>query len=59
MLVAGYETQFNDALRYWRTRFVVIPTDEPPMTTTGPLGEKLNEEELHIFCYVMHGLWSV
>ena len=30
MLVAGYEQQFNESLRYWRTRFVVIPTLEPP-----------------------------
>ncbi|KAI0686452.1 hypothetical protein BC835DRAFT_1420375 [Cytidiella melzeri] len=48
MLVAGYESQFNDALRYWRTRFVVIPTYEPPMTTTGPLGEKLDDEEIRL-----------
>ena len=48
MLVAGYETQFNDALRYWRTRFVVIPTDEPPLTTSGPLGEKLDDEEVRL-----------
>lgn len=48
MLVAGYETQFNDVLRYWRTRFVVIPTDEPPTSTAGPSGEKLNDEEIRL-----------
>ncbi|OCH92225.1 hypothetical protein OBBRIDRAFT_464550 [Obba rivulosa] len=48
MLVAGYETQFNDSLRYWRTRFVVIPTDESPSINTGPSGEKLNDEEVRL-----------
>lgn len=47
MLVAGYENQFNESLRYWRTRFVVIPTDEPPtLTTVG--SEKLNDEEIRL-----------
>ncbi|KAH9950328.1 hypothetical protein B0H21DRAFT_567129 [Amylocystis lapponica] len=48
MLVAGYENQFNDSLRYWRTRFVVIPTDEPPLTQNGPTGEKLDDEEVRL-----------
>ncbi|KDQ61245.1 hypothetical protein JAAARDRAFT_204979 [Jaapia argillacea MUCL 33604] len=48
MLIAGYEHQFLDTLRYWRTRFVVIPTDEPPMINTGPSGEKLNDEEARL-----------
>lgn len=48
MLVAGYEHIFNESLRYWRTRFVVIPTAEPPASTTGPSGEKLNDEEMRI-----------
>ncbi|EIN07073.1 hypothetical protein PUNSTDRAFT_114572 [Punctularia strigosozonata HHB-11173 SS5] len=48
MLVAGYEPQFHESLRYWRTRFVVIPTAEPPSITTGPSGEKLNEEEVRL-----------
>ncbi|KAJ3558430.1 hypothetical protein NM688_g932 [Phlebia brevispora] len=47
MLVAGYENQFNESLRYWRTRFVVIPTDESPtLTTIG--SEKLNDEEIRL-----------
>ena len=47
MLVAGYESQFSESLRYWRTRFVVIPTDEPPtLTTIG--SEKLNDEEIRL-----------
>ncbi|KAJ7069707.1 hypothetical protein C8F01DRAFT_1245893 [Mycena amicta] len=48
MLVAGYEHQFNESLRYWRTRFVVIPTTDPPSSDIGPSGEKLNDEEKRI-----------
>lgn len=50
MLVAGYEQQFNESLRYWRTRFVVIPTLESP-TYNGSIGgggDRLNEEEIRI-----------
>jgi hypothetical protein len=48
MLVAGYEHNFNESLRYWRTRCIVIPSVEPPTSFTGPSGEKLNEEEMRI-----------
>jgi len=48
MLVAGYEHIFNESLRYWRTRFVVIPTAERPHVTIGPSGEHLNDEEARI-----------
>ncbi|KAF9014224.1 hypothetical protein BDQ17DRAFT_1386700 [Cyathus striatus] len=48
MLVAGYEHNFNESLRYWRTRFIVIPTAESPAVNTGPSGEKLNDEEIRI-----------
>ncbi|TFK36407.1 hypothetical protein BDQ12DRAFT_736999 [Crucibulum laeve] len=48
MLVAGYEHNFNESLRYWRTRFVIIPTDESPQVNVGPSGEKLNDEEARI-----------
>ncbi|KAG8906511.1 vacuolar membrane-associated protein iml1 [Tulasnella sp. 403] len=30
MLVAGYEHDLAETLRYWRTRFVVIPSEQPP-----------------------------
>jgi DEP domain-containing protein 5 len=46
MLVAGYEQQFNESLRYWRTRFIVIPTTEP--AHHGITNDKLNEEEIRI-----------
>ncbi|KIL67100.1 hypothetical protein M378DRAFT_74252 [Amanita muscaria Koide BX008] len=48
MLVAGYEQNFNESMRYWRTRFILIPTTEPPMVTIGPAGEKLNDEEVRL-----------
>jgi hypothetical protein len=48
MLVAGYEHHLHDSLRYWRTRFIVIPTGETPALSTGPTGEPLNEEEIRI-----------
>ncbi|KAI0273508.1 hypothetical protein BC834DRAFT_854125 [Gloeopeniophorella convolvens] len=51
MLVAGYEQQFNESLRYWRTRFVVIPTLESPTYSSigpGSSGDRLNEEEIRI-----------
>ena len=48
MLVAGYENKFAESLRYWRTRFVVIPTDESPHASVAPGGEKLNEEETRL-----------
>ncbi|KAG6868803.1 hypothetical protein C0993_010099 [Termitomyces sp. T159_Od127] len=48
MLVAGYEHNFNESLRYWRTRFIVIPSSEDPQPVSGPNGEKLNEEEIRI-----------
>lgn len=48
MLVAGYEHQFNESLRYWRTRFVVIPSIDSPQVNTGPSGENLDYEEIHL-----------
>jgi DEP domain-containing protein 5 len=48
MLVAGYEQQFSESLRYWRTRFVVIPSAEPPPPHTGTSGEKLDDEEIRM-----------
>ncbi|KAL6301620.1 hypothetical protein BKA93DRAFT_738346 [Sparassis latifolia] len=48
MLVAGYENQFSESLRYWRTRFVVIPTDETQFNNVGPMGEKMNDEEVRL-----------
>ncbi|KAG5644049.1 hypothetical protein DXG03_009201 [Asterophora parasitica] len=48
MLVAGYEHHFNESLRYWRTRFIVIPSAEDPVPATGTNGDKLDIEETRI-----------
>jgi hypothetical protein len=48
MLVGGYEHQFNESLRYWRTRFVVIPADVPSATSVVPHGERLDDEEIRL-----------
>jgi DEP domain-containing protein 5 len=48
MLVAGYEHQFNESLKYWRTRFIVIPVDVPSTTNVAPPGESLNDEEIRL-----------
>lgn len=49
LLVAGYNYhQFNDSYRYWRTRFIVIPTIDAPQPMFGASGEKLNDEETRL-----------
>jgi hypothetical protein len=47
-LISGVEDELTDALRYWRTRFLLIPSDQPQPTMTAPTGEPLREEEIHI-----------
>jgi len=48
MLIAGYENQLHESLRYWRTRFIVIPSADSPLTNVGPTDEKLNDEEIRL-----------
>ena len=48
MLIAGYENQLHESLRYWRTRFIVIPSTDSPVTNIGPNGEKLDDEEVRL-----------
>jgi hypothetical protein len=49
MLVAGYEQHFSESVRYWRSRFIVIPRDGPPQAANvGPSSETLDEEEMQI-----------
>ena len=48
MLIAGYESQLHESLRYWRTRFIVIPSAGSPLTNIGPTGEKLDDEEIRL-----------
>ncbi|KAI5450651.1 vacuolar membrane-associated protein iml1 [Naganishia albida] len=47
-LISGVEDELTDALRYWRTRFLLIPSGQPQPTMTAPTGEPLREEEIHI-----------
>jgi hypothetical protein len=53
-LVAGYERDLSDALRYWRTRYLVIPSEEsPPVPFSAPRGsagegDTLDEEEIRL-----------
>ncbi|KAG9101602.1 vacuolar membrane-associated protein iml1 [Ceratobasidium sp. UAMH 11750] len=48
-LVAGYERDLSDALRYWRTRYLVIPSEDPPPTPFyAPRGDTLDEEEIRL-----------
>jgi hypothetical protein len=46
-LVAGYQEELTDNLRFWRARFIVIPRETLPtnITLTGALHEHLDEEE--------------
>ncbi|QRW01824.1 vacuolar membrane-associated protein IML1 [Ceratobasidium sp. AG-Ba] len=47
-LVAGYERDLSDALRYWRTRYLVIPSEDPPPLYSAPRGDSLDEEEIRM-----------
>ncbi len=47
MLVAGYEHDLAESLRYWRTRFLVIPSEQPP-TFAQLSGESLTDEEIRL-----------
>ncbi|GJJ12397.1 hypothetical protein Clacol_006639 [Clathrus columnatus] len=48
MVVAGYEQQFGSSSRFWRTRFLVIPTEESPQPIHGSSSEVLSEEEIRL-----------
>lgn len=49
-LVAGHaeDDSFIEGLRFWRTRFVVVPSEPSPPTMTGTSGEKLSDEEVRL-----------
>jgi DEP domain-containing protein 5 len=48
MLSFGYEQQFNESLRYWRTRFIVIPSEEKPEQRVPRGGKPLSDEEIRL-----------
>ncbi len=47
-LVTGKVHSFTDDLRYWRTRFILFPSDVAPAERSGPDGKPLKLEELYI-----------
>ena len=49
-LVAGYQDELIESLRFWRTRFILIPTEATPQSNAflNPLDEKLTDEELRL-----------
>lgn len=49
-LIAGYsdDEEFGDATKYWRTRFVVVPSEGSPPVMKGSNGEDLSDEEVRL-----------
>ncbi|KZT34721.1 hypothetical protein SISSUDRAFT_1072030 [Sistotremastrum suecicum HHB10207 ss-3] len=53
MLVAGYDRSLSENLKYWRTRFIVLPAYEPQESTAissanGQSSDKLSPEEIRL-----------
>lgn len=48
-LIAGYvDEKFVESLRYWRTRFVLVPSAGSPPPMKAPTGEDLDDEEIRL-----------
>ena len=47
-IIAGYEDSFTESLRYWRARFVLVPSEGPPPAMTASTGERLSDEEVRL-----------
>lgn len=49
-LIAGYsdDEEFGSATKYWRTRFVVVPSEGSPPAMKGSNGEELSDEEVRL-----------
>ncbi|PWN42538.1 hypothetical protein IE81DRAFT_313369 [Ceraceosorus guamensis] len=49
-IISGHaeEEKFIDGLRYWRARFVVVPTEGPAPTMRAASGEQLDDEEVRL-----------
>lgn len=49
-VIAGHsdEESFTESTRYWRTRFVVVPSEGSPQILRGPSGEELSDEEVRL-----------
>jgi hypothetical protein len=48
MLAFGYERQFSESLRYWRTRFIIIPSEETPEPRMPKGGKVHTDEEIRL-----------
>ncbi|KAJ1555271.1 vacuolar membrane-associated protein iml1 [Nowakowskiella sp. JEL0078] len=56
-LISGHENDMNESLRFWRTRFLLIPLDNAALAQinsydVNPSNEALDEEELRIAGFV-------
>lgn len=47
-LISGYQDQMTDALRFWRTRYLVIPMETPPISAGNSPDDTLDDEEERI-----------
>lgn len=49
-LISGYQEEMTESLRFWRTRFLLIPMENVPHSNTllNPSNENLDEEELRL-----------
>ncbi|RKO93162.1 hypothetical protein BDK51DRAFT_18831, partial [Blyttiomyces helicus] len=49
-LISGYQDEMTDALRFWRTRFLLVPMETIPQSNSlmNPSNENLDEEELRL-----------
>lgn len=47
-LIAGYEDTLIESLRYWRARFVLVPSAEPVPALAAATGEGLSDEEVRL-----------
>lgn len=47
-LIAGYEESLTEATRYWRARFVLVPSEGSPPAMSASTGEKLSDEEVRL-----------
>lgn len=48
--ITGYQRDFGDLVRYWRTRYLVIPSEEAPLERYAESGfkERLSDEECRL-----------
>lgn len=48
--ISGFQDEMVDSMRYWRTRFLLVPMESLPQTSNllNPFNENLDEEELRL-----------